>query len=398
VLMLLPNWLRAVLREDWQHGGFGLYIHWPFCQSKCPYCDFNSHVSKSVDQKQWAKAYCREIGRLGAETKNRPLKSIFFGGGTPSLMDPETVDTILRKVRETWSLSNNVEITLEANPTSVEAGRFAGYKDAGVNRVSIGVQALNDDALRRLGRLHTVSEAQAAFEVAAGLFDRISFDLIYARQDQTLAAWKSELKEALAMAAGHLSLYQLTIEDGTAFGDRLAAGGMKGLPDEDLAADMYQLTQELTAKKGLNAYEVSNHAKTGAESQHNLIYWQCGDYAGIGPGAHGRLSLDGVRYETESPKNPQSWLNDVLLTGSGELPRKAQAPHEHADEYLMMGLRLTDGIALERYEAISRAPINTSKINGLKDIGVVNIANGNLFATPRGRPLLNTIIRALLTE
>ncbi|PHQ99102.1 MAG: coproporphyrinogen III oxidase [Marinosulfonomonas sp.] len=396
--MLLQNWLQAVLPEDWQHGGFGLYIHWPFCQSKCPYCDFNSHVSKSVDQKQWAKAYCSEINRLGAETQGRSLKSIFFGGGTPSLMDPDTVDTILRKVRETWSLSNTVEITLEANPTSVEAGRFSGYKDAGVNRVSIGIQALNDDDLRRLGRLHTVNEAQAAFEVAAGLFDRISFDLIYARQDQTLEAWESELNEALAMAADHLSLYQLTIEGGTAFGDRLAAGRLKGLPNEDLAADMYQLTQDLTSAAGLSAYEVSNHAKTDAESRHNLIYWQCGDYAGIGPGAHGRLTLGGVRYETESPKNPQVWLNNVLQTGSGELPRKAQAPHEHADEYLMMGLRITDGIELERYENVSRTPIDANKINGLIDIGVLSMANGRLFATPRGRPLLNAIIRELLTE
>ena len=396
--MHLQSWSQAVLPEDWQHSGFGLYIHWPFCQSKCPYCDFNSHVSKSIDQKQWAMAYCSEIDRLGAETESRPLKSIFFGGGTPSLMDPDTVDIILRKVRETWPLSNNVEITLEANPTSVEAGRFAGYKGAGVNRVSIGVQALNDDDLRRLGRLHTVSEAQAAFEVAAGLFDRISFDLIYARQHQTLQAWESELREALTMAADHLSLYQLTIEGGTAFGDRLAAGGLNGLPKEDLAADMYQLTQDLTADAGLNAYEVSNHAKSGAESRHNMIYWQCGDYAGIGPGAHGRLTLGGVRYETESPTNPQIWLNSVLETGSGELPRKMQSPHEHADEYLMMGLRLTGGIDLKRYGNISGTAINTNKINQLVDLCVVGLANGNLFATPRGRPILNAIIRELLTE
>lgn len=313
-------------------------------------------------------------------------------------MDPETVDTILRKVRETWPLSNNVEITVEANPTSVEAGRFAGYKAAGVNRVSIGIQALNDDDLRRLGRLHTVNEAKAAYEVAAGLFDRISFDLIYARQDQTLGAWESELNDALAMAADHLSLYQLTIEGGTAFGDRLAAGRLKGLPDEDLGADMYQLTQDLTEAAGFNAYEVSNHAKSGSESRHNLIYWQCGDYVGIGPGAHGRLTLGGVRYETESPKNPQIWLNSVLQSGSGELPRRAQAPHEHADEYLMMGLRITDGIELERHEAVSRTPVDTNKINGLINIGVLSMANGKLFTTPRGRPLLNAIIRELLTE
>jgi oxygen-independent coproporphyrinogen-3 oxidase len=267
-----------------------------------------------------------------------------------------------------------------------------------VNRVSIGIQALNDDDLRRLGRLHTVSEAQAAFEVAARVFDRISFDLIYARQDQTLGAWESELRQALAMAPDHLSLYQLTVEGGTAFGDRLAAGGLKGLPDEDLGADMYQLTQDLTSAAGLNAYEVSNHAKTGAESRHNLIYWQCGDYVGIGPGAHGRLTLGGIRYETESPKNPQVWLNSVLQTVSGELPRKAQSPHEHADEYLMMGLRITGGIELERYENILKTHININKINELINIGVLSMANGKLFATPRGRPILNAIIRELLTE
>lgn len=392
-----PNWSLAVLPKDWQHGGFGLYIHWPFCQSKCPYCDFNSHVSKSIDQSAWAQAYCLEIDRLGLETGQRALRSIFFGGGTPSLMDPETVATILRKVRETWPLSNDIEITLEANPTSVEAGRFAGFKDAGVNRVSIGIQALNDNDLRRLGRLHSVTEAKAAFDTAADLFDRISFDLIYARQDQSLDQWKSELNEALAMAGDHLSLYQLTIENGTAFGDRMAAGGLHGLPQEDLAADMYQLTQDLCSPAGLEAYEVSNHAKSGSESRHNLIYWNCGDYVGIGPGAHGRLTLDGVRYATESPKDPQTWLAAVNV-GNGELPRHAQSASEHADEYLMMGLRVTDGIDLARYENISKTALNNSMINQLGDIGMVNVSDNRLMATPRGRPLLNAIIRELLTE
>lgn len=396
--MLLQNWLQAVLPEDWQHGGFGLYIHWPFCQSKCPYCDFNSHVSKVVDQKLWAQAYCSEIERLGTETGTRPLKSVFFGGGTPSLMNPETVDAILCKVRETWPQSNDIEITLEANPTSVEAGRFAGFKDAGINRVSIGIQALNDNDLRRLGRLHSVKEAKAAFETAANLFERISFDLIYARQDQTLEHWHHELSEALIMAADHLSLYQLTIEGGTAFGDRLTAGKLAGLPKEDLAADMYQLTQDLTLAAGFEAYEVSNHAKSGAESRHNLIYWQCGDYVGIGPGAHGRLTLDGVRYATEAPKNPQVWLNDVLKTGMSELPRHAQSGPEHADEYLMMGLRVTDGIDLLRYENIAKSPLDQNKIGHLADIGMIEVSNNRLIATPRGRPLLNAIIRELLTE
>lgn len=395
--MHLPNSWLAVLLNDWQLGGFGLYIHWPFCQSKCPYCDFNSHVSKSIDQTAWAQAYCREIDRLGLETGTRPLRSIFFGGGTPSLMDPETVDVILRKVRETWPISNDIEITLEANPTSVEAGRFAGFKDAGVNRISIGIQALNDQDLRQLGRLHSVTEAKAAFETATSLFDRVSFDLIYARQDQTLDQWKLELTEALAMAADHLSLYQLTIEDGTAFGDRLAAGGLAGLPKEDLSADMYQLTQNMCSAAGLNAYEVSNHAKSGSESRHNLIYWQCGDYVGIGPGAHGRLTLNGVRYATESPKAPQNWLQSTN-TGNGELPRHAQSAAEHADEYLMMGLRVSDGIDLARYENISNFALDINKIDQLVDIGMVQISENRLMATPQGRPLLNAIIRELLTE
>lgn len=395
--MLLQNWLQAVLPEDWQYGGFGLYIHWPFCQSKCPYCDFNSHVSKTVDQKIWAQAYCLEIDRLGAQTGERPLRSIFFGGGTPSLMDPETVEVILRKVRETWPFSNDIEITLEANPTSVEAGRFSGFKEAGVNRVSIGIQALNDNDLRRLGRLHSVSEARAAFDTAARLFDRTSFDLIYARQDQSLDQWKAELTEALTMAGDHLSLYQLTIEDGTAFGDRLAAGGLAGLPKEDLAADMYQVTQELCSSAGLNAYEVSNHAKNGSESRHNLIYWQCGDYVGVGPGAHGRITLNGARYTTESPKDPQDWLTSVN-SGDGELPRHLQSPAEHADEYLMMGLRVTDGIDLSRYGDISKSALNNTVIDKLTDIGMVDVFDNRLKATARGRPLLNAIIRELLTE
>ena len=313
-------------------------------------------------------------------------------------MDPITVDTILTKVRETWTQSNDIEITLEANPTSVEAGRFAGYKDAGINRVSIGIQALNDQDLRQLGRLHSVKEAKEAFDTAANLFDRISFDLIYARQDQTLSDWRAELSEALAMAADHLSLYQLTIEGGTAFGDRFDAGKLLGLPKEDLAADMYQLTQELTLKAGLSAYEVSNHAKKGAESRHNLIYWSGGDYIGIGPGAHGRLTLDGIRYTTQAPANPQEWLNSVSKTGKSELPRNALSGTEQADEYLMMGLRVADGIDLQRHEQLAGRPLDSKKIDHLADIGMVQVINGMLITTQQGRPLLNAILRELLSE
>ncbi len=238
------------MAEDWENGGFGLYIHWPFCQAKCPYCDFNSHVVAQIDQKAWADAYLCEIDRIGAETQGRVLRSVFFGGGTPSLMDPEVVDAVLTKVRATWPMANDVEITLEANPTSVEAGRFAEYRDAGVNRVSMGIQALNDADLKALGRLHSAKEALAAFDIARAVFDRVSFDLIYARQGQTAADWEAELTQALSLAVDHLSLYQLTIEDGTAFGDRYRAGKLRGLPDDDTAADMYFLTQGLCEEVG----------------------------------------------------------------------------------------------------------------------------------------------------
>ncbi len=384
--------------EDWQHGGFGLYIHWPFCQSKCPYCDFNSHVSNTVNQTEWAAAYCQEIERIGAKTVSKLLKSVYFGGGTPSLMDPETVDSILTKARETWAFSNNIEITLEANPTSVEAGRFSGYRQAGVNRVSMGIQALNDHDLRKLGRLHSAAEARAAFEIAGNVFDRISFDLIYARQDQTLAQWRSELTEALKMSADHLSLYQLTIEKGTAFARRQAAGGLHGLPQEDLSADMYELTQELTNSAGFHAYEVSNHAKIGAESRHNLIYWQAGDYAGIGPGAHGRLTIGSKRYATEAHSDPKTWLKAVRESGNGDLASTVQSADECADEYLMMGLRIREGIDLNRYEKIAGKKINTNKINALEEIGMVKINENHLKTTAEGRPVLNAIIRELLTE
>ena len=276
-------------------GGFGLYLHWPFCQAKCPYCDFNSHVSANIDQARWQAAYLSELDRAAAETENRVLETVFFGGGTPSLMDPSLVYAIIERIRQNWPMVNNPEISLEANPTSVEAGRFAGYRDAGVNRISMGIKALNDDDLRRLGRMHSVKDAKAAFDTARNLFDRVSFDLIYARQNQTLQDWKAELTEALSIAVDHLSLYQLTIEDGTAFGARHAAGGLKGLPDDDTSADMYLLTQEITASAGLGSYEVSNHAREDAQSRHNLIYWRGVDYIGICPGAHGRFTLAGQK-------------------------------------------------------------------------------------------------------
>lgn len=382
--------------EDWQHGGFGLYLHWPFCASKCPYCDFNSHVAAEIDQPRWRRAFLSEIARVGAETQGRILNTVFFGGGTPSLMDPDLVAAIIEKIRATWPMANDAEVTLEANPGSVEAGRFRGYAEAGVNRISMGIQALNDTDLRRLGRLHSVAEARAAFDVARTAFDRVSFDLIYARQDQRLDAWETELCEAMAMAVDHLSLYQLTIEDGTAFGARHAAGGLKGLPEDGLAADMYLKTQDILDMAGMPAYEVSNHAREGAESRHNLIYWRYGDYAGIGPGAHGRLTLGGARIATETLKAPAGWLRQVEAAGQGEVPRETLTAADQASEYLMMCLRLAEGLDTERYAALAGQPLSEAAITGLEDIGMVRRTGSQLAATREGRAVLNAVIRELM--
>ncbi|MCC0063460.1 MAG: coproporphyrinogen III oxidase [Defluviimonas sp.] len=382
--------------EHWRAGGFGLYLHWPFCASKCPYCDFNSHVAATIDQDRWRRAYLAEISRAGAETGGRVLNSVFFGGGTPSLMDPELVAAILGAVRATWPMANDAEITLEANPTSVDSGRFRAYEDAGVNRLSMGIQALNDPDLQRLGRRHTVAEARAAFEIARSCFPRVSFDLIYARQNQSLAGWTAELREALRMAVDHLSLYQLTIEDGTAFGRRHAAGGLRGLPDEDLATDMFLVTQDLLADHGMPAYEISNHARAGDESRHNLIYWRGGDYLGIGPGAHGRLSLGQDRYATDTPTAPQVWLRQVERTGSGEASRERLSREDRASEFLMMGMRLAEGVDLNRFADIAGAPLAAERLRPVEDLGLVAREGDRLIATAAGRPLLNAVLRALL--
>jgi len=379
--------------------GFGLYVHWPYCAAKCPYCDFNSHVVRTVDHAAWRDAYTSEIKRISAETGPRVLNTIFFGGGTPSLMEPATVAAVIDAARAAWLPSNDMEITLEANPGSVEAGRFAAYRQAGVNRVSLGVQALNDDDLRRLGRIHTVAEARVAFDIARAEFSRVSFDLIYARQNQSRDAWRAELTEALSMAADHLSLYQLTVEDGTVFGARHAAGHLKGLPDEDLGADLYEITQDLCEAHGFPAYEVSNHAVPGAESRHNLIYWQGGDYAGIGPGAHGRLTLNGTRIATETPLLPQDWLTG-LFNGESE-HRATLSGSEQADEYLMMGLRLAEGLDVERYEALAGHPLPASTIAHLSELGLLEQRNTpagvRLAASRSGRSVLNAVIAELAT-
>lgn len=382
--------------EDWQNGGFGLYLHWPFCQSKCPYCDFNSHVSANIDQQAWERAYLSEIDRIADQTQGRLLNTVFFGGGTPSLMDPALVATLIERIRARWTPANDLEITLEANPGSVEAARFRAFADAGVNRISMGIQALNDGDLKRLGRLHSAADARKAFDLARDAFTRVSFDLIYARQHQTPDAWARELREALNMAVDHLSLYQLTIEQGTAFGARHAAGGLKGLPEDETAADMYLITQQICTDHGMPAYEVSNHARDGAQSRHNLVYWRYGDYAGIGPGAHGRLTLNGARTATQTPLMPQIWLDQVSRLGHGELQRETIPPEEQALEYLMMSLRLSEGTDITRYQRLAGEFLSDTRIADLVDQGFLTRNATQIAATDTGRPILNALIRALM--
>ncbi len=378
------------MAELWQDRGFGLYVHWPFCAAKCPYCDFNSHVHAAVDQRVWAKALADEIRRIGQETGPRVLTSIFFGGGTPSLMEPETVHAVLNAARDVWHFANDIEITLEANPTSVEAHRFEGYAKHGVNRVSLGVQALNSGDLRNLGRLHSVAEAQAAFQTARAFFDRVSFDLIYARQNQSLSNWETELSKALDMAVDHLSLYQLTVEEGTAFWDRAQRGALRGLPTDDLGADLYEVTQRLCEDAGYVAYEVSNHARPGAESKHNLLYWRGGDYAGVGPGAPGRLTTNGQRVATECWKQPEAWLNAVSA-GTGVRSIDNLNTQDVADERLIMGIRLLEGLLVDDVAPI----IDLDRLSSLTEDGLVWQRSGRIGATGTGRPVLNYIISQL---
>ncbi len=398
--MRSENWFRAVLpdaAEDWRSGGFGLYLHWPFCQAKCPYCDFNSHVSRSVDIDRWERAFLSEIDRHAALAPGRVLNSIFFGGGTPSLMPAALVNSLLSRIRQHWPFANDIEITLEANPGSADAERFHGYADAGVNRLSMGVQALNDRDLQRLGRIHTVEEALRAFDLARTTFDQVSFDLIYARQDQTIDDWRAELALALSLAVDHLSLYQLTIETGTAFGDRYQRGGLKGLPSDDLSADLYDVTQDMALAAGFESYEVSNLARPGAQSRHNSIYWRYGDYAGIGPGAHGRLTLNGQRTATESYRMPARWLDAAEGTGgiSEKLPLSNM---DQASEFLLMGMRLSEGIDPKRYELISGHPIPDSKLNELEGLGMLKCSNDRIRTTPEGRLVLNAVLAKLVSD
>lgn len=376
-------------------GGFGLYIHWPFCLSKCPYCDFNSHVAAEVDQARWRRALLAELDAMAARTPGREVDTVFFGGGTPSLMPPETVAAIIERIGRLWRLAPDAEITLEANPTSVEAGRFRAYAAGGVNRVSMGVQSLRDDQLKALGRMHNAAEARAAFDIARGAFDRVSFDLIYARMGQSLADWRLELDEALTMAVDHLSLYQLTLEPGTRFYD-LAARGRLHLPEDETAADMYAATGEICAAAGLPLYEISNHARPGAESRHNRVYWRYGDYVGVGPGAHGRLTEGARRSATATLRDPAAWLAAVDRDGHGLESDDPVAPQDQAVEMLMMGLRLVEGVALDRFAALNGAPLDETRIVGLEADGLVARGDGRLRATDAGRPLLNGVLRTLL--
>ncbi len=383
--------------NDWQNGGFGIYLHWPFCEAKCPYCDFNSFVTATVDTKRWQTAYLSELNRYAKKTSGRVLNSVFFGGGTPSLMPPDLVQSILSCIKSNWTVANNLEVTLEANPSSVEAGRFAGFKDAGVNRISLGVQALDNDSLRKLGRIHSADDAVQAIEIARKTFDRFSFDLIYARQDQTLQSWKKELRSALEIAGEHLSLYQLTIEPGTAFGKRHAKGMLAGLPNDDSAVDMYLLTQEECAQAGLNNYEVSNYARKDAESLHNLIYWHYGDYIGIGPGAHGRITDHQGKHATKQWLSPNKWLSEAEK-GNADSEKLLLTPSDQADEYVIMGLRLSEGISKSRYASLNNNPLSQDALDHLASLNMIDVKGDIVRATTNGRMLLNTVIKEMLTE
>lgn len=376
---------------------FGVYVHWPFCQAKCPYCDFNSHVRHAPpDQTRYLAAFKREIAHRASLSNTGPATAVFFGGGTPSLMAPATVAGILEAIDGAWGIAPGAEITLEANPTSVEAGRFQGYRSAGVNRLSIGVQALDDASLKALGRLHTAEEALKAVRVAASIFERFSFDLIYARNpEQTPSAWKQELETAISHAAEHLSLYQLTLEPGTVF-EALHRAGKLAVPNEDLGRALWDVTQDVTTKYNLPAYEISNHAWPGAESRHNLIYWRYQPYAGVGPGAHGRLMIDGQRHAQATVKAPEDWLTCVEAAGHALENDDILNPEEQADEMLIMGLRLREGIDLDRYEKLAGKPIDPKRIADLVSDGLIHrSSDGRLRVSQAGFPVLDAVVADL---
>lgn len=370
-------------------------MHWPFCLAKCPYCDFNSHVrAQGIDEPGFLSAYLAELDHMAALAGRREVASVFFGGGTPSLMAPETVGRILDRIAGHWRLAAGAEVTVEANPTSVEAGRFAGYRAAGVNRVSLGVQALEDRALSALGRQHSVAEALAALDIARDRFERVSFDLIYARPGQTVADWGRELERAINREPGHLSLYQLTIEPDTAFAALHAAGRLV-VPDEARAAALYETTQALLEAAGLPAYEVSNHARPGEECRHNLVYWRSGAYAGVGPGAHGRLEIDGRRHALASLRAPEAWRDAVAAHGHGLEQSTPLSPAEQVDEFLVMGLRLAEGIDMRRFEAIADRAPDPARLETLEREGLIALEPPRLSVTGRGRLVLNAVVQEI---
>ncbi len=377
-------------------GGFALYVHWPFCAAKCPYCDFNSHVRKDdVDAMAYARALVRELETQAARLDAKPtLDSIFFGGGTPSLMPGAAVGLVIDAAAKLFPFAGDIEITLEANPTSTDAARFADYRAAGVNRASVGIQALNDADLKALGRWHSAAEARAAFALARETFPRASFDLIYARTGQSEAAWEAELTQALTLAADHLSLYQLTIEDGTKFG-ALHAAGQLTVPDNEAAARLYELTQAIMAAHGLPAYEISNHAAPGAESRHNLVYWRYGEFLGVGPGAHGRIRTDGVLRATATERFPEHWLAAVRDGGDGLTASDAVPEADQAEEYLVMALRLAEGLDAARYQRLAGRPLDPARLDALAGEGLLTATNGRVIATPRGRLVLNSLAAEL---
>jgi putative oxygen-independent coproporphyrinogen III oxidase len=375
---------------------FGLYIHWPFCLSKCPYCDFNSHVRHTgVDEARFARAFALEIAAAAARLPGRTVSTIFFGGGTPSLMQPATVGAVLDAVARHWPIAGDVEVSLEANPTSVEATRFRGFRAAGINRVSLGVQALDDAALKALGRLHSAQEALEAVAIARSTFERYSFDLIYARPGQTPQAWAAELKRAIEEAGEHLSLYQLTIERETPFAALHAAGKLL-IPGDDTARALYDATQDVCTSAGLPAYEVSNHARPGDECRHNLVYWRAQEYAGIGPGAHGRLDIAAERRATATEKRPQDWLSRVESLGHGIVSDEALTQEQIADEFLLMGLRLAEGIDPARYARLAGRPLDPRRVALLREQGALErTPDGRLRLTLAGFPLLDAVIADL---
>lgn len=379
---------------------FGIYVHWPFCRSKCPYCDFNSHVRERIDADAWRDGLLAALDRQAERTGGRVVDSVFFGGGTPSLMDPATAGAVLDRIAGLWTMAPGAEITLEANPTSVEAGRFAGFHAAGVNRVSLGIQALDDRALKFLGRQHDAGEALGAIALAARHFQRFSFDLIYARPGQTVAEWRAELSRALDLAADHLSLYQLTIEEGTAFHTAHARGDFT-LPDEEEAGALYEATADALAARGLLSYEISNYARPGSESRHNLVYWRYGDYVGVGPGAHGRISLaDGTKLATRQAKAPETWLAQVGSGGDGMAEEVPVDAVERRTEMLMMGLRLDEGVPRARFRReLGQEPEETFDLRALADLidgGFLVLDETRLAATASGRQRLDAVLRHLL--